>query len=53
MNRTAADSTPQRVDRVVTALAGIGSPVESINETQQFIGGVLTEQSAVTRELLA
>ncbi len=43
----------QQVDRVVAALAGISTLVESINETQQLIGGVLTEQSAVTRELLA
>ncbi|WP_409332780.1 GAF domain-containing protein [Trujillonella humicola] len=43
----------QQVDRVVTALAAISTLVESINETQQVIGGVLTEQSAVTRELLA
>ncbi|WP_029430186.1 GAF domain-containing protein [Blastococcus sp. URHD0036] len=43
----------QQVDRVVTALAAISTLVDSINETQQVIGGVLTEQSAVTRELLA
>jgi hypothetical protein len=42
----------QQVDRVVTALAAISTLVESIDETQQVIGGVLTEQSAVTRELL-
>ncbi|MGY1771782.1 GAF domain-containing protein [Blastococcus sp. SYSU D00813] len=43
----------QQVDRVVAALAAISALVESINETQQVIGGVLTEQSAVTRDLLA
>jgi putative methionine-R-sulfoxide reductase with GAF domain len=43
----------EQVERVVTALAAISSLVEGINETQQVIGGVLTEQSAVTRELLA
>ncbi|RBY87518.1 GAF domain-containing protein [Blastococcus sp. TF02A-26] len=43
----------QQVERVVSALAAISTLVESINETQQLIGGVLTEQSAVTKELLA
>ena len=41
-----------QVDRVVTALAAISSVVESINETQTVISGVLTEQSAVTRAIL-
>jgi methyl-accepting chemotaxis protein len=42
----------EQVDRVVTALAAISSIVESINETQTVIGGVLTEQAAVTRAIL-
>ncbi|MGY1689036.1 GAF domain-containing protein [Geodermatophilus sp. SYSU D01105] len=42
-----------QVDRVVGALQAIATVVERINETQQVIGGVLTEQSAVTREILA
>ncbi|NEK58908.1 GAF domain-containing protein [Geodermatophilus sabuli] len=41
-----------QVDRVVAALQAIAAVVESINETQQVIGGVLTEQSAVSREIL-
>jgi GAF domain-containing protein len=42
----------EQVDRVVQALAAIGSVVESINETQSVIGGVLTEQAAVTKAIL-
>ena len=42
----------EQVDRVVEALATISSVVESINETQSVIGGVLTEQSAVTKAIL-
>jgi methyl-accepting chemotaxis protein len=42
----------EQVERVVSALAAISSVVESINETQQVIGGVLTEQSSVTRAIL-
>ncbi|WP_116449352.1 GAF domain-containing protein [Blastococcus litoris] len=42
----------QQVERVVTALAAISSAVESINETQTVIGGVLTEQAAVTKAIL-
>jgi GAF domain-containing protein len=41
-----------QVDRVVAALAAISTVVESINETQSVIGGVLTEQVAVTRAIL-
>jgi GAF domain-containing protein len=37
---------------VVSALAAIGTIVDRINETQNMIGGVLTEQSAVTREIV-
>ena len=42
----------QQVERVVAALAAISTAVESINETQTVISGVLTEQSAVTRAIL-
>lgn len=41
-----------QVDRVVNALAEISTVVGRINETQQLIGGVLTEQTAVTKEIL-
>jgi hypothetical protein len=41
-----------QVDRVVAALVAISSAVEQINETQTVIGGVLTEQAAVTRAIL-
>lgn len=37
---------------VVASLAGISDVVEQINETQAVIGGVLTEQTAVTRDIL-
>ncbi|NYJ06583.1 GAF domain-containing protein [Petropleomorpha daqingensis] len=40
------------VEAVVTALASIRDIVERINETQTMIGGVLTEQSAVTRSIV-
>ena len=42
----------EQVQRVVAALAAISSVVESINETQGVISGVLTEQTAVTRAIL-
>ena len=42
----------EQVERVVSALSAIATVVASINETQQVIGGVLTEQSAVTRAIL-
>ena len=42
----------QQVDAVVRALADISGVVERINETQSVIGGVLTEQSAVTKAIL-
>jgi GAF domain-containing protein len=42
----------EQVERVVSALAAISTAVEQINETQTVIGGVLTEQSAVTRAIL-
>lgn len=41
-----------QVDLVTTALAEIGTAVERINETQSIIGGVLTEQAAVTKAIL-
>jgi GAF domain-containing protein len=37
---------------VVEALAGIGQIVDKINETQTMISGVLTEQAAVTRDIV-
>ncbi|MEV7625153.1 GAF domain-containing protein [Actinoplanes sp. NPDC089786] len=37
---------------VVEALAGIGQIVDRINETQTMISGVLTEQAAVTRDIV-
>ncbi len=40
------------VQDVVGALASIRDIVERINETQHMIGGVLTEQAAVTRAIL-
>jgi transcriptional regulator with GAF, ATPase, and Fis domain len=42
----------QQVAGVITSLAKIGGVVERINETQQTIGGVLTEQVAVTKAIL-
>jgi hypothetical protein len=37
---------------VVQALAGIAQVVDRINETQTMISGVLTEQAAVTRDIV-
>lgn len=42
----------QQVDGVIHSLAKIGGVVDRINETQQTIGGVLTEQVAVTKAIL-
>ncbi|KGM13749.1 GAF domain-containing protein [Cellulomonas bogoriensis] len=42
----------QQVATVVTSLGAIRDAVERINETQNIIGGVLTEQVAVTRSIL-
>jgi methyl-accepting chemotaxis protein len=42
-----------RVAAVVTSLAGIHAAVEEINRTQSLIGGVLIEQEATTRAVLA
>lgn len=41
-----------QVERVVTSLERIGEVIERINETQTVIGGVLTQQVAVTRAIL-
>ncbi|MEP7763781.1 GAF domain-containing protein [Sanguibacter sp. 25GB23B1] len=43
----------EQVERVVGALTDIRGVVERINETQNVIGGVLTEQAAVTRAILS
>ncbi|MEV7972807.1 GAF domain-containing protein [Cellulomonas sp. NPDC089187] len=42
----------RQVDGVIDSLAKIGGVVERIHETQQTIGGVLTEQVAVTKAIL-
>ncbi|WP_442906445.1 GAF domain-containing protein [Kineococcus sp. NBC_00420] len=42
-----------RVQAVVTSLSGIHSAVEEINQRQSLIAGVLTEQEATTRAVLA
>jgi GAF domain-containing protein len=56
---TATDEVSSRVaaiqgdvQNVVGALASIRDIVERINETQHLIGGVLTEQAAVTRSIV-
>ena len=41
-----------QVDAVVATLAAISTVIDTINETQAVIGGVLTEQVAVTRGIL-
>ncbi|SDD62880.1 GAF domain-containing protein [Nocardioides lianchengensis] len=41
-----------QVGRVIASLGEIGHVVEQINQTQEVIGGVLTEQVAVTRAIL-
>ncbi len=46
-------SIQEQVEAVVVALAQIVVVVEQINETQEIIGGVLTEQTAVTNAILA
>ncbi|GAA2023296.1 GAF domain-containing protein [Pseudokineococcus marinus] len=45
-------SIQERVDAVTTSLAGISAAVGELNEVQTMIGGVLTEQLAVTRAIL-
>jgi methyl-accepting chemotaxis protein len=40
------------VQKVVGSLSAIRDIVDRINETQHLIGGVLTEQSAVTRSIV-
>ena len=42
----------EQVETVIRSLHKIGSAVERINETQNVIGGVLTEQVAVTKAIL-
>lgn len=42
-----------QVHQVVTSIAEISSVVERVDDTQTTIGGVLTEQLAVTRAILA
>jgi GAF domain-containing protein len=42
----------EQVEAVVAALGSIGEVIETINRTQGVIGGVLSEQVAVTREIL-
>ena len=42
----------QDVDGVTHALTGIADIVDRINDTQSVISGVLTEQSAVTQDIL-
>jgi GAF domain-containing protein len=42
----------EQVERVVAALTAISEVVDSINETQTVIGGVLTEQATATRAIL-
>jgi GAF domain-containing protein len=42
-----------QVDLVVTSLAEIDHVVQQINQTQETIGGVLTEQVAVTKAILS
>jgi len=42
----------EQVDTLMRSLQEIGSAVERINETQNVIGGVLTEQVAVTKAIL-
>lgn len=49
---TKVNAIQGQVERVVDALAQISAVVGQIDETQQLIGGVLTEQTAVTREIL-
>jgi len=50
---TRVKTIQEQVERVVLALGDIGVVVEKINETQNVIGGVLTEQAAVTQAILA
>nr|WP_269204206.1 GAF domain-containing protein [Motilibacter rhizosphaerae] len=47
------DAIQADTGNVVVSLRGIAEIVERINETQGVIGSVLTEQSAVTRDILA
>ncbi|PRY32063.1 methyl-accepting chemotaxis protein (MCP) signaling protein [Pseudosporangium ferrugineum] len=49
---TLVTAIQQDAATVVGALAGIGQIVDRINETQTMISGVLTEQAAVTRDIV-
>ena len=42
----------EQVQKVVASLGEIDAVVQQINETQEVIGGVLTEQAAVTKAIL-
>ncbi|WP_380156188.1 GAF domain-containing protein [Kineococcus sp. R86509] len=46
-------SIQERVEAVTASLTQIHAVVEAINQTQSVIGGVLTEQFAVTRDILS
>ncbi|WP_432548067.1 GAF domain-containing protein [Kineococcus sp. SYSU DK004] len=47
------NSIQVHVDAVTATLSTIHTAVEEINRTQELIGGVLTEQHAVTRDILS
>ncbi|MCM4082863.1 hypothetical protein [Paractinoplanes hotanensis] len=49
---TQVNASQARVDAVTASLAEIHTAVEEINQTQRLIGGVLTEQVAVTGAIL-
>ncbi|HET6481242.1 MAG TPA: GAF domain-containing protein [Actinoplanes sp.] len=49
---TKVNAIQARVDAVTASLAQIHTAVEEINQTQKLIGGVLTEQVAVTGAIL-
>nr|WP_324291242.1 GAF domain-containing protein [Actinoplanes pyxinae] len=49
---TKVSAIQSRVDAVTASLAEIHTAVEEINQTQRLIGGVLTEQVAVTGAIL-
>nr|WP_278249413.1 methyl-accepting chemotaxis protein [Aeromicrobium sp. IC_218] len=46
-------SIQQQVSDVVSALEGLRTSVERVNETQETIGAVLADQSQATRAILA
>ncbi|WP_432570193.1 GAF domain-containing protein [Kineococcus sp. SYSU DK005] len=49
---TRVETIQERVDAVTSSLGEIHSAVEEINQTQNLISGVLTEQLTVTRAIL-